>query len=78
MGWTHRETAMSDLDWTTKTPTKPGWYWCKFPNDQPSIVVVSSDMVRWFSGITHRLEDYVLHNCEWAGPIEPPLSRQSH
>ena len=27
MGWAHRATTMSDLAWTTKKPTKPGWYW---------------------------------------------------
>ena len=27
MSRTHRETAMSDLEWTTEKPTRLGWYW---------------------------------------------------
>jgi hypothetical protein len=67
---------MSDLNWTTKKPTKPGWYWyrgeCK-GNIVKVIHYIDDDGDGPYLATS---EDLVLTDLdgEWAGPVEPPLS----
>jgi hypothetical protein len=54
MGWTHRATAMNNLNWTT---TKPGWYWYHGESDGPTVKVLhfiddDGDGPYLFAGLT--------------------------
>ena len=43
MGRAHRATAMSDLNWTTDKPTKPGWYWYRSKRDR----LQNIELIEW-------------------------------
>lgn len=70
------------LTWTTDKPTKPGWYWLKWPDDDDTGKNITLTKVRFEFG---KLEVYTIGNDEvdplsefgdsyqWAGPLEPPV-----
>lgn len=73
------------MDWTTETPTKPGWYWaeeiCELPDDpmhgEVEAVRVYDD--QWGDGVlTARWRDVdvpfeqITERYWWYGPVPPP------
>jgi hypothetical protein len=82
MGWTHRATAMSDLNWTTKKPTKPGWYFWRKPavSSYPTMVLVMfTPDQRSLYTVFHEgspekdsQSAQFVESVEWAGPLKPP------
>lgn len=71
---------MSEIYWTSETPTAAGWYWYRLTNGESS-----GDIVRlyeaWLDGrlcVYNSLEKPILlrdfhgGNVEWAGPIHEP------
>ena len=71
---------MSELNWTSVKPAKPGWYWWRQDNKEAQMCRVWE----WWDKpeLYVRIEggDSVLINTldgEWAGPVEPPLSGHS-
>ena len=79
MGWTPRKTAMSNLNWTTKKPTKTGWYWYRGESNGTTDKVLhfidddgEGAYIATSEGLT--FDDLA---GEWAGPVEPPLQGQS-
>ena len=80
MGRTDRETAMSNLEWTTEQPTKPGWYWFRFgPIHEPAMFCI---FVRvgiqggelWVRHVLPLIAEKPAsdYDGEWAGPLIPP------
>jgi hypothetical protein len=80
MGWTHRATAMSNLNWTTKKPTKPGWN--RYKGKDPDIefhadvlaiveVIKGEDRLvcRHSNGDNERVGD---SQAQWVGSPAPP------
>ncbi len=66
------------MTWTTKKPTKTGWYWYRGGCDDTVKVLhyIDDDGDGPYLATS---EDRVLNDLdgEWAGPVEPPLSGQS-
>ena len=79
MGWSNRATAMSNLNWTTKKPTKPGWYWYRSECDGHTVKVMHYIDDDGDGPYLATSEDLALNDLagEWAGPVEPPLLCQS-
>jgi hypothetical protein len=71
---------MSDLNWTTDKPTKPGWYWYRSKRDRLQII----ELIEWNNelrtigvspGMYPHLETHRVpygREAEWAGPLTPP------
>ena len=72
------------MNWTTEKPTRGGWYWYRDHFQDSEILLVhlidGRETVADFCGTDHPviLVQYKLAPGEWAGPVEPPLSRQNH
>lgn len=70
---------MIRLTWTTEKPTKPGWYWArwpKLPQFGPEIVLVEQPCgpdTDYFEIHDVPLCEYIEANgvMEWQGPIKP-------
>jgi hypothetical protein len=79
MSWTNRATLMSNLNWSTKTPTKPGWYWYRGESDRSITNVLYYIDDDGEGPYIATSDDVTLNDLdgEWAGPVEPPLSGQS-
>jgi hypothetical protein len=79
MGRTDRETAMIDPAWTTKKPTKPGWYWYRGESDGHTEKVLHFIDDDGDGPYLATSDDLALNDLdgEWAGPVEPPLQNQS-
>jgi hypothetical protein len=67
---------MSNLNWTTKKPTKTGWYWYRGESNGTTEKVLhfidddgEGPYIATSEGLT--FDDLT---GEWAGPVEPPLS----
>jgi hypothetical protein len=68
------------MDWTTKKPTKEGFYWIRFEERFEHLGVVEITRI---DGMLHIFfpggdENYELVDCfdaEWYGPLEPPIRR---
>ena len=72
---------MSEIYWTTKTPTEPGWYWWRRCDKiVPSMVYVTRESVvrpaprdNWIVLFPHGKEMGVAEcGGQWAGPILEP------
>lgn len=65
------------LDWTTESPTKPGWYWAMYLDTEPWIVRVAKDkdgILKWWEDGVSRSWDLDTVSY-WMGPLpvpEPP------
>jgi hypothetical protein len=71
------------MNWTSETPTKPGWYWTRMKGEDETSVY-SYDVMRveerWPGADLVDADDPFTfplnHDCyakyEWAGPLEPP------
>ena len=70
---------MSNLIWTTKKPTKPGWYWYRGECDGHTVKVIYYIDDDGDGAYLATSEDLALTDLdgEWAGPVEPPLQGQS-
>ena len=70
---------MSGLNWTTKKPTKPGWYWYRGECDGNTPKVLHFIDDDGDGPYLATSEDRALNDLdgEWAGPVEPPLQGQS-
>jgi hypothetical protein len=70
---------MSDLIWTTKKPTKTGWYWYRGECDGHTVKVLHCIDDDGDGPYLATSDDLALTDLagEWAGPVEPPLSGQS-
>ena len=79
MGWTNRATAMSELKWTRKKPTKPGWYWYRGQCDGHTVEVIHFIDDDGEGPYLATSDDLAIDamDGEWAGPVEPPLQGQS-
>lgn len=68
---------MNALKWTTKKPTKPGWYWYRYSeNHKPYICDVWLDVeknLRCIFGVGYLVKETPF---EWAGPIPEPKENQ--
>jgi hypothetical protein len=71
--------AMSNLNWTKKKPTKPGWYWYRGEGDGNTVNVLHYIDDDGEGPYLATSDDRALNdlNGEWAGPVEPPLSGKS-
>ena len=70
------------MEWTTEKPTKPGWYWARWPK-QPHLGAEILEITQPDGPDTDTLEvgnrfDYALDSyiaeyepVEWQGPLEP-------
>jgi hypothetical protein len=67
------------LAWTTKRPTKPGWYWYRGQFNGNTVKVIHFIDDDGDGPYIATSEDLALNDLEgeWAGPVEPPLSSQS-
>lgn len=67
------------LIWTTKTPTKPGWYWYRREGGGHTGKVLHYIEDDGEGPYLATSEDQTLNDLagDWAGPVEPPLSGQS-
>ena len=65
--------------WTTKKPTKPGWYWYRGECDRDTVKVLHYIDDDGDGPYLATSEDVALSDLdgEWAGPVEPSLSGQS-
>jgi hypothetical protein len=67
--------AMSDPEWTTENPSKPGWYWYRLrtQDTNPAMAHVCEFgghlNAVWSNGKSVYVRDIP---GEWAGPLEPP------
>jgi hypothetical protein len=70
---------MSDLIWTTKKPTKTGWYWYRGEGDGQTEKVLHFIDDDGDGPYLATSDDLALTDLagEWAGPVEPPLQNQS-
>lgn len=68
------------MEWSTRRPTGPGWYWFRHPERVPQCVWVAwigrpeDATVRVFTVMRAESQDFAefSHVGEWAGPIELP------
>jgi hypothetical protein len=61
------------LAWTPEPPKVPGWYWLRWPDDEPALVLVwrSDRLDALLVGEANQpIAAFV--DCVWAGPLEPP------
>jgi len=67
---------MRDLIWTTKKPTKTGWYWYRHECDGSTVKVLHFIDDDGEGPCIATSDDVALNDLtgEWAGPVEPPLS----
>jgi hypothetical protein len=67
------------VNWTTKKPTKTGWYWYRGVSDGNTAKVLHFIDDDGDGPYIATSDDLVLKDLdgEWAGPVEPPLSSQS-
>ena len=65
--------------WTTKKPTKTGWYWYRGQSDGNTAKVLHFIDDDGEGPYLATSDDLALKDLdgEWAGPVEPPLSNQS-
>ena len=70
---------MNNLNWTTKKPTKPGLYWYRGECNGHTVKVLHFIDDDGDGPYLAMSEERILNDSdgEWAGPVEPPLSRQS-
>jgi hypothetical protein len=71
---------MSDLNWTTDKPRKPGWYWYRSKRDRLQII----EFIEWNNelrtiGVSPGMYPHLVTQrapygpeAEWAGPLTPP------
>jgi hypothetical protein len=67
--------AAHALEWSTDTPTKPGWYWSQMRGGRPHVVELVRDLdsSRLTVGQTGAyVTDLEPENHRWAGPLTPP------
>ena len=70
------------LAWTTKKPTKPGWYFWRQPalSSYPTMVLVTftPDQRSLYTVFPYGIPEKdnqsapFVESVEWAGPVEPP------
>lgn len=67
------------MTWTTKRPTKTGWYWYRGVCDGNTTKVLHYIDDDGEGPYLATSDDHTLNDLdgEWAGPVEPPLSGQS-
>ncbi|THJ10895.1 MAG: hypothetical protein CAF43_008605 [Nitrospira sp. CG24C] len=67
------------MTWTTKKPTKTGWYWYRRQSDGNTAKVLHFIDDDGDGPYIATSDDLTLKDLdgEWAGPVEPPLSSQS-
>jgi hypothetical protein len=67
------------VNWTTKKPTKTGWYWYRGASDGNTAKVLHFIDDDGNEPYIATSDDLILKDLvgEWAGPVEPPLSNQS-
>lgn len=71
---------MSELTWTTTTPTEPGFWWVEEPDFLPHIVRLvgipnhpeAVMQVRTTGGGFGSLKFYFTDGTRWAGPLPKP------
>ena len=70
---------MSNMTWTTKKPTKIGWYWYRGECDGKTVKALHFIDDDGEGPYLATSDDVALNDLdgEWAGPVEPPLSGQS-
>lgn len=75
-----RSEQMEKLAYSSKQPTKPGWYWCS-TDEWEAVVHVFQEgprlMVSWMTGPGEAdvlAKEHWSEECRWAGPIEPPTN----
>lgn len=70
---------MSNLNWTSKKPTKPEWYWYRGECDGHTVKVLDFIDDNGEGPYLATSDAVVLNGLdgEWAGPVEPPLSGPS-
>ncbi len=75
-GYSHESEGMI---WTTKKPTKPGWYWYRGESDGHTEKVLHFIDDDGDGPYLATSDDLALNDLdgEWAGPVEPPLQNQS-
>jgi hypothetical protein len=70
---------MSTLTWTTRKPTKTGWYWYRGECDGATGKVLHFIDDDGEGPYIATAEGLALNDLdgEWAGPVEPPLLGQT-
>ena len=70
------------MEWTTERPTKPGWYWARWPKQPqfgPEILEITqpngpdTDLAVDSRPFDWNLDEYIEDEgpVEWQGPLEP-------
>ena len=79
MGQPTGAVGMSNLTWTTRKPTKTGWYWYRSECNGKTVKVLHFIDDDGEGPYLATSDDVTLNDLdgEWAGPVEPPLSGQS-
>ena len=73
LGITQRQLAAMTLTWTTGKPTVAGWWYTKSRYGKRVSVTIQR-VKQWEDGgfYIYAGKPVERHDCEWAGPIQPP------
>lgn len=70
---------MTEAGWTSKAPTKEGWYWMRAPKSgwRDCVVWVDKDENGFYIDVGDCDSEYVMDiEAEWLGPITPDSYQQ--